>query len=69
MDKNPSTATVKTPSSNFTPAGEERFHGGTAGNMMCHYAILDAAGDGEPTTWPEPVTDEHYLAAHRTAGV
>jgi hypothetical protein len=85
MDKNPSTATVKTPSSNFTgdvwmnpvsggdgvwtPAGEEHFHGGTAENMMCHYAILDASGDGEATTWLEPVTDEQYLAAHRTAGV
>jgi hypothetical protein len=44
MDKNPGTATVKTPSSNFT-------------------------GDGEATTWLEPVTDEQYLAAHSTAGV
>jgi hypothetical protein len=95
MDKNPSTATVKTPSSNFTgdvwmnpvfgrdgktvvlragesvwtPAGEEHFHGGTAENMMCHYAILDATGDGEATTWLEPVTDEQYLAGHRSAGV
>ena len=42
---------------------------GTAKNMMCHYAILDASGDGEATTWLEPVTDEQYLAAHRTAGV
>jgi hypothetical protein len=31
--------------------------------------ILDASGDGEATTWLEPVTDEQYLAAHRTAGV
>ena len=49
--------------------GQEHFHGGTAENMMCHYAILDASGDGEATTWLEPVTDERYLAAHRTAGV
>jgi hypothetical protein len=100
MDKNPSTATVKTPSnftgdvrmnpvfggdgpsrltcglvrftpgeSVWTPAGEQHFHGGTAENMMCHYAILDASGDGEATTWLEPVTDEQYRAAHRTAGV
>jgi quercetin dioxygenase-like cupin family protein len=137
MDKNPSTATVKTPSSNFTgdvwmnlvfggdgtsrltcgfvrfppgartnwhshangqllvctdgiglvgtrdgktvmlragesvwtPAGEEHFHGGTAENMMGHYAILDASGESEATSWREPVTDEQYLAAHRTAGV
>ncbi len=37
----------------WTPAGEEHWHGGTADNMMCHYAILDEtpAGDaclGEP---------------------
>ena len=32
-------------------------------------AILDASGDGEATTWLEPVTDEQYLAAHRTAGM
>jgi hypothetical protein len=38
-------------------------------NMMCHYAILDASGDGEATTWLEPVTDAQHLAAHRTAGV
>jgi alkylhydroperoxidase/carboxymuconolactone decarboxylase family protein YurZ len=25
----------------WTPAGEVHFHGGTAENMMCHYAILD----------------------------
>jgi hypothetical protein len=48
MDKNPSTATVKSPSSNFTG---------------------DASSDGEAATWLEPVTDEQYLAAHRTTGV
>jgi quercetin dioxygenase-like cupin family protein len=53
----------------WTPAGEEHFHGGTAANMMCHYAILDAAGDGEATSWLEPVTDEQYSAAHGSAGV
>ena len=47
----------------WTPAGEEHWHGGTADNMMCHYAILDASGDGEATTWLEPVTDEQYTAA------
>ncbi len=96
MDKNPSTATVKTPSSNFTgdvwmnpvfggdgtsqltcgfvrftPGARTNWHSHVNGqlNMMCHYAILDASGDGEATTWLEPVTDEQYLAAHRTAGV
>jgi len=52
-----------------TQAGEVHFHGGTAENMMCHYAILDASGDGEATTWLEPVTGEEYSAAHSTAGV
>lgn len=47
----------------WTPAGEEHWHGGTAATMMCHYAILDASGDGEATTWLEPVTDEQYAAA------
>jgi hypothetical protein len=27
------------------------------------------AGDGEATTWLEPVTDEQYLAAQHTTGV
>ena len=63
------TVVLRAGESVWTPAGEEHFHGGTAENMMCHYAILDASGDGEATTWLEPVTDEQYLAAHRTAGV
>ena len=63
------TVVLRAGESVWTPAGEEHFHGGTAENMMCHYAILDASADGEATTWLEPVTDEQYLAAHRTAGV
>jgi hypothetical protein len=63
MDKNPSTATVKTPSSNFT--GDVWMNPVFGGDGT----ILDASGDGEATTWLEPVTDEQYLAAHRTAGV
>jgi quercetin dioxygenase-like cupin family protein len=51
----------------WTPAGEEHWHGGTPNTMMCHYAILDAAGDGAATTWLEPVTDEQYAAADATA--
>ena len=52
----------------WTPAGEEHWHGGTADTMMCHYAILDASGDGEATTWLEPVTDEQYAAAQLDVG-
>ena len=63
MDKNPSTATVKTPSSNFT--GDVWMNPVFGGDGT----ILDASGDGEATTWLEPVTDEQYVAAHRTAGV
>lgn len=48
----------------WTPAGEEHFHGATAENMMCHYAIIDGAGPHEATTWLEPVTDEQYAAAN-----
>ena len=48
----------------WTPAGEEHWHGGTADNMMCHYAILDETPAADATTWLEPVTDEQYAAAH-----
>jgi quercetin dioxygenase-like cupin family protein len=48
----------------WTPAGQEHWHGGTSNSMMCHYAILDAAGDGGAATWLEPVTDDQYTAAH-----
>jgi quercetin dioxygenase-like cupin family protein len=50
----------------WTPAGEEHWHGGTADNMMCHYAILDEAPAADATTWLEPVTDEQYDAAQAT---
>ena len=35
--------------------------------MMCHYAILDAGGDGAATTWLEPVSDDDYETAETTA--
>ena len=63
------TVVLRAGESVWTPAGEEHFHGGTAGNMMCHYAILDASGDAEATTWLEPVTDQQYTAAHTAAQV
>ncbi|MEV0842076.1 cupin domain-containing protein [Actinocatenispora sera] len=53
----------------WTPAGEEHFHGGTAEHMMCHYAILDAAGHADATTWREAVTDEQYAAANAAVAV
>jgi len=39
-----------------------RQHGG---NMMCHLAMLEGTGDGDGTTWLEPVTDEQYQAANQ----
>ncbi|GAA3123615.1 quercetin dioxygenase-like cupin family protein [Kribbella aluminosa] len=63
------TVVLRAGESVWTPAGEEHFHGGTTQTMMCHYAILDASGDSEATTWLEPVTDEQYAAAHTAAGV
>jgi len=36
---------------------------------MCHYAILDASGDTDATTWLEPVSDEQYAAAHSAADI
>jgi len=32
---------------------------------MCHLALLEAEQDhSDPTTWLEPVPDEHYRAAN-----
>jgi quercetin dioxygenase-like cupin family protein len=48
-----------------TPPGEEHWHGATTGNFMGHLAMLEGAGDGDPTTWLEPVTDDEYRAANQ----
>lgn len=48
----------------WTPPGEEHWHGGRAGQMMCHYAILEETEAGNATTWLEPVTDEQYRTAN-----
>jgi quercetin dioxygenase-like cupin family protein len=48
----------------WTPAGEEHWHGATAGNMMCHYALLEAVEDGDGTTWLEPVDGDAYASAN-----
>jgi quercetin dioxygenase-like cupin family protein len=48
----------------WTPPGEEHWHGATAANMMSHLALLESTGDGQGTTWLEPVTDEQYATAH-----
>ncbi len=51
----------------WTPPGEEHWHGGTADNFMCHLAMLESTGEGDPTTWLEPVTDEEYDRANNAA--
>lgn len=45
------------------PAGEEHWHGGTDATLMAHVAMVVGDGDGDGTTWPEPVTDEQYTDA------
>ncbi|HYS40899.1 MAG TPA: hypothetical protein VEO01_35250 [Pseudonocardiaceae bacterium] len=49
----------------YTPPGEEHRHGATDGNFMCHLAMLEGTGDGDGTTWLEPVTDEEYQLANK----
>lgn len=63
------TVVLRAGESVWTPSGEAHFHGGTVETMMCHYAILDASGAADATTWLEPVSDEQYAAAHSAAGI
>jgi len=48
----------------YTPPGQEHWHGATAGNFMCHLAMLEGIPGGDGTTWLEPVTDEQYQTAN-----
>ncbi|MEV5451750.1 cupin domain-containing protein [Streptomyces sp. NPDC052535] len=49
----------------WCPPGEEHWHGGTEGTVLCHIAMVETPGDGDGTTWLEPVTDDQYTAAHQ----
>lgn len=51
----------------WTPPGEEHWHGASATCLMSHLAMLEGTGDGDPTTWLEPVTDEEYARANQAA--
>ena len=51
----------------WTPPGEEHWHGALPDQMMCHYAILDETEAKDATRWLEPVNDEQYAAADRSA--
>ena len=47
------------------PPDEEHWHGAAADTFMSHLAMLESLpGGGDPTTWLEPVPDEHYKAAN-----
>ncbi len=48
----------------YAPPGEEHWHGATADRMMCHIAMVVAAGDVPDTTWLEAVEDGDYQAAN-----
>src|SRR5450755_225157 len=38
------------------------WHSAADSNFMCHLAMLEGTGDGDGTTWLEPVTDDQYKA-------
>ena len=48
------------------PPGEEHWHGAATDTFMSHLAMLETLPDGsEPTTWLEPVTNDHYEESQR----
>lgn len=52
----------------WTPPGEEHWHGAVATRFMSHLARLETSGEGDPTTWLEPVIDEEYVRANAVLG-
>ncbi|MCT9009017.1 (R)-mandelonitrile lyase [Streptomyces sp. NPDC054766] len=51
------------------PAGEEHWHGATDTTLMAHIALVVGDGNGDGTTWLEPVSEEQYAAALATVKV
>jgi len=48
------------------PPGEQHWHGAAADTFMSHLAMLEANPDGsDPTTWLEPVAEDHYQQANQ----
>jgi quercetin dioxygenase-like cupin family protein len=46
------------------PPDEEHWHGAGSDTFMSHLAMLERLpGNGDPTTWLEPVADEQYRTA------
>lgn len=52
----------------WTPPGEEHWHGACQDNLMSHIAMLESAGQGDPTDWLEPVDEAEYRRANAIAG-
>lgn len=53
----------------FTPGARTNWHSHANGQLLVCTDGVGLVGDGEATTWLEPVTDEQYSAAHRAPGV
>ncbi|UGQ12526.1 cupin domain-containing protein [Yinghuangia sp. ASG 101] len=49
------------------PPGEDHWHGATDTHLMAHIAMVIGDHTTDGTTWLEPVTDDQYAAACRTA--
>ena len=48
------------------PPDEEHWHGAAADTFMSHLAMLEnLPNGGDPTTWLEPVPDQHYQEANQ----
>ncbi|MET7636040.1 cupin domain-containing protein [Streptomyces sp. NPDC005078] len=45
------------------PAGEEHWHSATDTTLTAHIATVVGDGNGDGTTWLEPVTDEQFAQA------
>lgn len=50
------------------PPGEEHWHGATGTTLMAHIAMVVGNGNGDGTTWLEPVTDQQYTDALAAIG-
>jgi quercetin dioxygenase-like cupin family protein len=47
------------------PPAEEHWHGAAADTFMSHLAMLESLpGNEDPTTWLEPVPEDHYRSAN-----
>jgi quercetin dioxygenase-like cupin family protein len=48
------------------PPGEDHWHGAAEDTFMSHLAMLEAEpAGGNPTTWLEPLAEDHYKSANQ----